>query len=322
MGRTVDQSYAAMLGGYSNVYMTVDPCNTLLVLAGRSGRGKSSLLQSCPYAYIINGDCSSTPKRLRAVMWPGVRRDGTPVEANPDAEDPSDPEQGTPFVLDWNACLRRKDMLIELSQSNQPRPRLVALDTVDLIVPLVQQWLVDQHNAASPENVKERFDELDGRQAYPKLYEQIRNFGLQLKRAGYGFAWVFHLGDKTVYLSDKERKYLVDVPLVNSNLWDAVVAHAEVVAALDHRVENHVSDVEIKDASGKVKIDPRTKKPLTRTKTTKTTSVVMSMVPSGFNSDAKKRYASLPDELILSKDDPWSTYENAVRLAMETEAAL
>lgn len=308
VGRSIDESIARELGGFTGVRMAVNPTSSLMMTAGKSGRGKSSFWHSCPNAFIFNADKSSTPRKPRAIVWPGIRADGTPVEGNT-----NDPETATPIELTWAKLLEKRQQLIEVAKAGRRGPvETCILDTSDIAIKLCKVWMVEKHNVEHPENLKEVFEDIGVGGQYPELYSHILDFGLGLHNAGYGFCWVFHLGDKSMKPKGSTEYALYEnVPLVYPNLWASIKAHCEVIAYFDLERVNDTVPTDIRDAKGK----------LVRrsSKTTSRTVCTMEFDPAVAGHDAKKRYFFLPDKLVLSRETPWDDYERAVASAIRQE---
>lgn len=319
-GSTLEQRYLSELGGFSGV-MSVDPTSALMLLAGRTGSGKSSFLQSCPSAYIINADCSSTPSRARALIWPGIRRDGRPVEIDPNSSDPSNPENGVPISIDWATILKKKELLIRLAEEDVPgRPQIVALDTVDTASRMVEEWMVAQWNEEHPSNQKTDFGEIGQGQQYREMENHILNFALDLRRVGYGVALVFHLGDRSYYV-ERQRQIDRNVPRVRDQLWNAVIGVAEVVLQFDMTDEAYTKKVKLRNPDGSFKM--KDGKPITKPITVTRRVCFVRDTPSAenprINADIKSRWRHLPSVIRLDDRNPWATYEDEVRKAILKE---
>lgn len=300
----------AMLG-FTDVIMQPRLDQLFMILAGRSGEGKSALLQSCPGAYIINSDISSTTTsgRPRARMWPGINPDtGQPVE--PSLEAPGDPRRGNPFRMSWAKILERKETLIQLATENViGRPRLVALDTVDMSVDLIMQDMIANEGKAS-------WEDLYGPSAWPKLYKAVVDFATDLRRVGYGVILSLHLGDRTLHLQGNSKEYLRDVPLITDNFFNQIRRFAEIVACVEMENKQVPIMVTKNSPDGKPLLDAN-KKPIKvpSGKTTPRSEVYLSFVSEKMNNVAKKR-AGLPDRIFLPKDNPWGAFEDAYNKAI------
>lgn len=312
--KQVDHDVAML--GFTDIDGVPDLLHLRITIVGQMGSGKSRLWQFCPDALIINTDTSPLSldpgEKLRARMWPVRRKsDGRPVEPNP--QFPHDPEKGTPIEkLTWERILGVKDKLIELAARNAPgRPKAVVLDTVDMAVDMVQQYLADKAN-------KDSFNDLYI-DKWNAMYSQFDDFATQLHRAGYGVILVMHLGDKQITLNEKEKLHLHDVTLLPGNMWNYLRNFTDIVGAvIKERVETDVFADKL-GPDGKPLIDPRTKRKV-RVATGKKTAVTKVWLAFEKNEKADmpgiiKARASLPSLILLPKNDPWGAFEAAYRKA-------
>lgn len=329
VGRSVDHSVALELGGFAGAYMPGNPDCMLSVLCGRAGQGKSSLIQSNPRAVVLCPDVTSTPRRSRAVIIPGINSQGLPVR--PSATSPEDPDSGEVIDIDWPLMLASRDAILRLHKEDRlvnpvsgDKITMVALDTVDTAAKLLQRWMVDEWNRQHPDNVKEAFDELDGRTAWPEYYEHMLDFGLSFRRAGLGFTYILWLGDKTMS-SDGKSWFLTDVPLVQPNLWNTLIGRAEMVMAVRLQERLVGEKQPVIDAAGR-QAKGKDGKPLTRTVAAKEFDLYLSFeqgvgTTGKTAKDTKKRFGRLPSELKLPKTNAWETFRDAVIAAVNAEQA-
>lgn len=317
-GMTLTEEWASQLGAFSGVSMPCHPTHAIMVVAGHSGHGKSTFFRSCPYAYVVNADCSSASEVTRALVWPGIRSDGTLVSANP--SHPGNVDAGIPLgtSLTWPLIEEKKKILIQMAHKNVPnRPRIVVLDTVDLAYRLVQAWMVQTRNAELASKGSppvSDFNELYGKSAWPESYAHIMNFIFDLRNAGYGVGLVYHLGNKDYYEGDSKKR-LTNVPLVPDNLWNNVYKHAEIVACVEQKfIKKPVAKI-LRDAKGNPVLDPQTKEPRTTTVVEEVTEHHLTFESGSLSTLTKKR-AEMPSSILLSKQNPWADFENAYNLAL------
>lgn len=299
--------YEGLLG-FAGVPMVSDPRHNFTIVVGRSGEGKSSFLQSGDRLFIINVDLSATTNRKpKAMIWPGVRSDGTPVEPNP--EDPLNPAAGIPLSLDYKTILSKRDLLVEMAKDEYPgRPTTVVVDTVDLMYPMLQRWMADQAG-------KEEFGKLYGPDAWPESYQQVLDFVLFLRRVGYGVILAMHLGDKTIHIGEMKKEYLRDQPMVKDNLWNLLKPHADMIVAIEKETTKQAIKKPILDSvSGKPKINPTTKEPMTTTSFEEVVQHVLTIETTKHQGVLKKR-VEIPDRIILPETDAFAVYEAAYRKA-------
>ena len=322
VGSVLEDRYRTLLGGFSGV-MAVDPTCNFMLIAGRTGSGKTSFFHSCSDAFVINADCSSTPSRASACIWPGVRSDGLPVEVDP--SNPSDEaESGMYAELSWERIREKKELLIQMAKDNvQGRPKIVVLDTVDSACPLIAAWMIEQWNEKHPENQKSDFFDIGQGQQYREFEQELLSFALDLRHVGYGVAMVFHLGDRAYY-ENRQRCIDRNVCRVRDQVWNTIIGLTEVVAQFDMTEELDTIKVKRKNRDGSYKRDTKGKI-VTRDKDVKRRVVIMRVGPSEENPDAnediKSRYRHLPTAIKLDNRHPWKTYEDAVRKAIATEQA-
>jgi hypothetical protein len=165
------------------------PLNSLFgMVVGEQNTGKSYLFQSNPDAFIFNLDLSSTvvPECV-ATIWPGIDEDGRPIDVD-----------NKTISLDWDKVLQKKDQLVQLANSNQPRPKCVVFDTITPMIRMLKPWVTKQLN-------KTRFEDLHGPQAYDKMFEEVLQIAFDLRRAGYGVWFIAHLAKEFVNLNDESN---------------------------------------------------------------------------------------------------------------------
>jgi hypothetical protein len=293
--------------GFSGVVMSLSITSLLIVTGGRTGEGKSSFWQSCPYAYIINADLSSTSgggNKPLARMWPGVRRDKRAVEPNPAF--PLDPEKGIPIDMTWEKIRERKQMLIQLAKDDVPgRPLIVVLDTVAGAERMAKDYVARCYG-------KESFDDVHGKLAWPALYEEFKSFAFDLQQAGYGVSLNIHIGNKTVHLDDGGKKlYLEDVPLIADNLYNELFNKADLVMCVERE--------KVKKTVPRPQIDPVTKKPRMaadgKTPLMAPTTIEESVYYLTLESDKMRRITKqregLPARIVIPKINQWKALEAA-----------
>ena len=317
-GDLIESRYLVELGGFSEVRMMPDARISMGVVLGRKGKGKSSLFHSCPTAYIINVDISSTPRKPRGSVWPGVRpSDGLAVKVNP--EYPNDPERGIPFQLTWGDVREKRDILLKLALADNPqRPTLIVLDTVDSCVPLIKAWQLSEWNKAHGEtNPKDDWEDLPENK-WTQMYDEVTQLGQSLRNVGYGFVWVGHLGDKMV--SDKAsgprvRVRVENMTLCPGNLWNEISAKAEWIAVVDAAERpGPMKRVQKVDGHGRPVLGVD-KKPVYISESTIIREVVMGFAETAVKGDAArmvKKRDNLPDTIVLPKEDPWGAFSRAV----------
>lgn len=310
VGKPLAEDHRLALGGFCNVPMLVDPTNLTAIVMGRQGRGKSSLVQSCLGGYVFNFDGSSTPRKPLAIVWPGKRKDGSLVEIDPTAKNPNEPQQGKVIEMTWKAALEKKDILLQLARDDVPgRPRICFMDRIDSAQTLCKQWMVEQWNEEHPDNQKDDFHDIGVGGQYPELYAHIIDFGFELHTAGYGFVWVIPIGDRTISLGDRNKEYLHDTQTgIYENLWNQLNGMVELIAFLDFQKVPEKRRVK-KEGGG-----------YRRERTGKHINQLVMYFDTTVHADVKKRYHHIPEKIVIPRDRPWQTFEDAINKAIEIEA--
>ena len=192
--------------GFVNRKMSYPLNRCFGLLVGEQNCGKSFLLQSNPDCFIINTDASSA-----------VHPNG--------------------LVLTWDHVEEKRQRLIELATSDQPRPGCVALDTVTSAVRLVCQKVVRDLG-------KTRWEELDGRMGWQLVGSILVEFAMSLRAHGYGVWFVAHLTRTWRALTDSTNVEEIDIGLSDSlrsrlsKIVEVIVpvrARSEVVTANEPR---------------------------------------------------------------------------------------
>lgn len=316
-GTPMAEKYASTLG-FTGVTMRPLPTQMLMCLVGRSGEGKSYFWQSCPDALILNLDGSSTSYAdLKARLLPGIRRDGQPVVPDPDApllpNGLPDPEHGVAFDMDWKWMLQVQQQLIEIAANEyKNRPGMVVIDTADTAYSLLKPWMIADWNERYVKSMldtpKEKFKEL-GFDAWPESYTYLFDYGIKLRRAGYGVCYVFHLDDKLVHLNEKTKEWFRDVPRVPDNCYQAIKGRAELLLRIELCEEDKIERFEKKDSKGKVKINATTGKPMVATRVVgKERRAILRADATRAPRIAKQR-VNLPDKIILPIENPYAEFE-------------
>ena len=275
VGKTAAQRFSGL--GFSATKMVAPPGKLFGLLVGMPGVGKSCFIQSNPNAFIINTDLSSTTtEEPKACIWPGMGSDGTPCEPS---------GSGTsPLVLTWDAILKKKDQLIELSKSNADRPSTVVMDSLQPALALVKDW-----------------KDLDGRRAWDDVYEQLLRFALDLRQHGYGFYYVCHLVNAKIPLGDD--RYVIRPELtITDNFYKRLFPLFELVAAFESEIVSKTEMVQMKKPDG----SPGPKRP----KSVKKKTHYITVNDESLAGITKCRVV-LPDRFELPPTDSWSVFEEA-----------
>jgi hypothetical protein len=307
VGKTQHQMFEG-LGAFHNIAMPCNPMQALMILAGYSGTGTSALVRSCKEAFIFNVDGSSADTPARGWIWPGVRKDGTPITVDP--RFPNDPDKGTPLgrPLVWQDIIDKTKILIQMAQQNVAgRPQMVVLDTLDVAYNLMQQHVLMEYNkTAEPGKEKASFGDIHGKLAYPWLYETCTEWVLSLRQAGYGVCLTAHLGDRTIYLDGDRKEYKKDTWKLPENFVNVLERLCEVIGCVEREVTS--------SAVLKPVIDPKTGKQAmngTQPKTTmvreEKTEVYLTFESEKMQGLTKKR-SEYPDRIKLPRVGGWDLF--------------
>jgi hypothetical protein len=191
------------------------PASNLAMIVGEAGSGKTSLYRDCPGALILNFDLHSVPKPAPdaapplAAVWPVVNHEGRILGTD-----------GKEMRLTWDAVEKLKTRLLLAARNDQPRPRLIVIDTLYPTIKLKKDLYA--HEYFSGEAGK-GFDDIPGgnitRTAYGRIYDSFVPFLMDLRTAGYGVHILAHLMTFLVPVSeDGESKK----PMVRHNVPDKI----------------------------------------------------------------------------------------------------
>ena len=178
--------------GFSGKHMSY-PLNSMFgMVVGEQNVGKSYLFQDNPDAFIFNLDVSGTViPECKATIWPGIGEGGRPIDVD-----------GDPLILTWERVKQKISQLNQLAVNDQPRPKCVVIDTMSPMYRLLEDWVVKQFN-------KEKWEQLDGRAAYKKLYDEIMNTCFDLRSNGYGVWLIVHLAKEKMEVEEQTRTELL-----------------------------------------------------------------------------------------------------------------
>jgi hypothetical protein len=225
---TVAAGRYAGLGGFSGP-MRIPLSRSTVLLFSLPGKGKTTLVQTNPDAFIFNCDQSSTvTAKPLALIWPGVSPTGQPVN-----------DDGRPFVLTYEHVLRKKDVLIQLARDNKERPATVVIDSLTTFITLVKPYVTANAKALNiwkENNPPESFRVLYGPAAYDCVYEQVTSFVADLRNAGYGVTILAHIVKEKIPLGD--NKFLPSVDFTfGDGLWKRLSAVVDYSCLIDQVVE-------------------------------------------------------------------------------------
>jgi len=311
------------LRGISGVPIVPPLSKQTMMIAGRTGVGKTAFIQSCPTGYIINTDlCGVTTPHFKATIWPAVSSDMRPCEAASPREvgafkDEELSEQVgfdvwlKPVEMTWDAVLEQANILVSLAKQNVPdRPEIVFLDTVDSTIRMLQPWVAAKYG-------KDSFDALHGKLGWPAIWDEVTGLCRRLTAAGYGFVYVLHLTDKIVY-ENQEASILRNIPRITDNFSLQIQATCGICGVIDITEESCTEKVPLKDRNGNPILNAQGK-PRTRDRVV-TERVHTLSFDAKVNRYAAKNRVGLTDFLGASKlrlplDDGWGAFANAYNSA-------
>lgn len=280
VGKTGVQKYSGL--GFTGKKMAHPPGQLLGLLVGMPGTGKSSFIQSNPNAFIINTDGTSTTNPTpQACMWPGVTKEGQPMDVG-----------GSKMVLTWEEILNKKNQLINLAENNCERPQTVILDSLGPAIQIMKDYVTKKMG-------KEEWKQLDGRRAWDDVYDGLVRFSLDLRRNGYGFFYICHLVNAKIPLGDD--RYTIRPELtITDNFYKRLFPMFELVAAFESDWIMESKQVQMKGIGGK----PGPMK----TETTKVQKYFMTVNDEALAGITKCR-VKLPDQIELPQESAWTSFE-------------
>jgi len=280
VGKTGAQKYSGL--GFSGQRMVHPPGQLLGLIVGMPGAGKSFFLQSNPNAFIINTDGTSTTNpNPQACMWPGVTKNGEPMDVG-----------GSKMVLTWEEILKKKEQLIKMSEAGQARPQTIVLDSLGPSIQLMKDYVTKKAG-------RENWKDLDGRRAWDDVYDGLLRFSLDLRRHGYGFFYVCHLVNAKIPLGDDRYTIRPELTITDS-FYKRLFPMFELVAAFESDWISESKQIQLPGIGGK----PGPKK----TETIRTQKYYMTINDETLAGITKCR-VDLPDRIELPQEDAWSSFE-------------
>ena len=288
----------AKLGGYTGP-MVKHPARITAFLLGLPGEGKSAFLQSCPDAFILNLDkTSTTTPEVKASIWPGVNSDGEAINS-----------EGNSFVLTCDHVNQKLAVLRELANNDEPRPKLIVFDSLTEWVRLLRNWV--PRNALSlgiHGSNTENWRELHGPAAWDELYGIVVETIADLANHGYGVYLVGHMVNETIPLGDDRYAFRPGLT-ITPKFWKRLYDMFEMVGYVYREEVTKVEEVEEKvTIRGEEKLKKR--------------RVSNSSKKYFFTADKKdfegllKQRVELPDQIELPHAGGWEAFERAYVQAM------
>ncbi len=220
--------------GFSGKSMKPHLAGNLGMLVGMPSSGKSSILQSCPDAYVFNLDLSPTVTDLKATIWPGLDSSGRVIDTD-----------GKPIELTWEAVLDKIRILIEMAKSGADRPAAVCFDSHHGLSRVLKPWIAKRYK-------KESF--LDaGEAGWRDHNAAISQLPFDLKKYGYGVWYSCHLSKKYVQLSQELTEPVPELAMTDT-LFKQLHPVFDIVAPVKKTIEEiRVPKIEeLKDGAGNV----------------------------------------------------------------------
>lgn len=200
-----------------------DPGSVMGILLSPPGVGKTSLFATHPSCFHLNLDITSIPHHAPTMQsWPTVNEAGRPTGSD-----------GKPIVLTWDGVLERVGTLLQMAETNQPRPQTILIDSMAAAMRLLREHCITHANRlnlkSGPVNA---WKDLDGRAAWDFVYEEIVNVTQRLKHAGYGVWWTLHLMPETITNDDGTAQRRMSLNITD-NFWKRLHDMMEIVMFID-----------------------------------------------------------------------------------------
>lgn len=188
--QTLSQKYGNF--GVRGMNRTTSASRARVLLLGEGGVGKTSMFRDHPGALILSFDLSPLPVIPGAVppVWSVFpSRDDTGQAIGPNG----------PVEMNYELFIEMKNTLIQAAIRKQPRPETIAFDSINGAIPFLQNWIVRKMGKTS-------WKELDGRDAWGIVYDEIAAYGRDLNAHGYGFYWIGHVKPEDIVMGENVHK--------------------------------------------------------------------------------------------------------------------
>jgi len=272
-------------GGLPGFHATpmITPLERAFVLCvGPPGEGKTTFIQSCPTGFTFNLDGSSTSPHVRGMVWPGIDRKGQLIDKNGRVE------------LTWDKVKEVVRDIVELAKSGKPYPTPVFFDSLDALLPLIQDHLIRENNV-------EYWQDLDGRRMYGIAYDRIVRMFKDLLKVGVGVWAIGHVINAKIAIG--EDKYAIRPELtIGEGLWKRMEWALEMICGIE-RVERNVTKRVKKGGSKKPDGSLRPEREVEEV--VKEVKYILATDDSEYKELMKKRVA-LPGEIELPYEDGWN----------------
>ena len=266
--------------------------NLFGMVVGEQNSGKSYLFQSCPDAFVINLDLSSTVSpHAKCAVWPGIGPDGRPMDVD-----------GKPLILTWDHVEAKIKQLCDMAKAGDERPSMVVIDTMIPMIRLLKPWVAKQMG-------RELFEQAHGPAAWEKLYDTVIDVAHRLRSHGYGVWLLAHLSRDWVEIGEGakvEEHYLSLPPGLRERLSKVV----EIIAPMrSESKETPVTEERTINAGGKTVVQ-------------KVSSMRPSIVRTISFRDPRyirlirtRTLKPMPDIDVTGAADPWGLFEEAYKTA-------
>ena len=260
---------------------------SFVMCIGPPGEGKTTFVQSCPTGYVINLDNSSTSPHIRGMVWPGINEQGQPYD------------QDGVVVMTWERLLQITNSLIELAKSGDPYPTPVFFDSVDAVLPLLQNYMIRKNDV-------ENWQDLDGRRMYGIAYDRMVRMFHDLLNVGIGVWLIGHVVNAKIQIG--EDKYVIRPELtIGDGLWRRMEWALEMVCGIE-RVDKTIStEVQTTDTH---KADGTVRKGRTKTVNEQVTRYCF-VTDSSRYSELMKRRVNIPGSIEIPHKDAWPIVSKA-----------
>lgn len=249
------------------------------LIAAFPGAGKSHLVNSNPGTLSINFDGAGTASDAKCQIY-GVR------DLQNRLIDPS----GQAFEWTWERAQALKKSLIEAAKRNDPRPTTIAIDTITSMLRIAKRHFGDNW------------------EAFAEIYDQVAEYPLELRDAGYG---VYVLGHFVKRLSRKPGEpadsmgFAEIVPAHPDKLHARLFPHFEMVATIQVNETTEVVQEPVFAEVGGVRKQVASK-PVTRRKVERYILADPTEIPG-----VVKRRAKLPSQVLLPEEGTWDAFRAA-----------
>ena len=284
-GTLPHQSYGLLPGFHKPQVVPME--RSFVMCIGPPGEGKTTFVQSCPTGYVINLDNSSTSPHIRGMVWPGINEQGQPYD------------QDGVVVMTWERLLQITNSLIELAKSGDPHPTPVFFDSVDAVLPLLQNYMIRKNDV-------ENWQDLDGRRMYGIAYDRMVRMFHDLLNVGIGVWLIGHVVNAKIQIG--EDKYVIRPELtIGDGLWRRMEWALEMVCGIE-RVDKTIStEVQTTDTH---KADGTVRKGRTKTVNEQVTRYCF-VTDSSRYSELMKRRVNIPGSIEIPHKDAWPIVSKA-----------